>query len=579
MKTLEVEPLTDRRLSVIIVEKEYDDPLLQYENLTGRSQSRSLLELIKKPSIAFSEFLWEICMMHKPDFITEELGMRQKEDLKENAISSLAKKLNVLYYLVDIDEYAKTYLTQTLDEKKELRDKMLKELARLSRRENAFHNNRVGYLIAYAQYLQYEFEEEVKKISGPVRESWIVMGILNHAKEVKKNEVVSIHVSSPNHVEGVEKLLRSLNAEVLHVKVEKKAVSKPLKVEGAESGSQRKSTKLLRPLEYQLVPVIKEEPKKSPYILFFLDTDKHASAFEISIAYDAGFDQVVPYENVSPEDAQRITQDAIFSRKPKDIKHSCFFIGGSDLKKTEEILNTVIHTMTPPFEAPVIIDPHGAYTTAAAIIAKAEHEVNKIGVDGLNDKVVVILAGTGPVGKVSAILCAHLGCKVYITSRTREKAEATAREISKECGIKIEGIQAATQEEVYQAVKDATLIIATGAPGTEIISGETLSKLRERKVIVDVNAVPPMGVSGLKPKDDLKEIAPDMYGIGALIVGDLKYRLEREILADARREGKGVFSYSYALERARRLLEETKAGAPLVSAADIRKTPPIFINP
>lgn len=579
MRTLEIEPLTDKRLNVIIVEKEYDEPIIQDENSNGRSRSKSLLELIKKPSMAFSEFLWEICTMHKPDFITEELGIRQREDLEENAISNLARKLGIPYRLTDIDEYAKAYLMQTLDEKREMRDKVLKELAQLSKRKSDFQNNRIEYLIAYGQYLQYEFEEEMKKISCSIRESWIVMGILDQAKEVKRDKMISVHVCSPSHVEGIAKLLKSLNVEVLHVKIEKKVTSEPAKSEGTAAESQGKS-KNLEPLEFQLVPVIKDNAKKAlPYILFFLDTDKHASAFEICIAYDAGFDKVVPYETVTPEDAQRICQDAIFSRGPKGIKHSCFFIGGSDLKKAEEINKIVTSTMTPPFEAPIIIDPHGAYTTAASIIAKAEQGLSRIGINNLKDKVAVVLAGTGPVGRTSAMLCAQLGFKVYITSRTEEKAKAIAEEISPKTKVKIEGIQAATQEEIYQAIKDAALVICTGSPGTEIISRDTLTKLKGRKVIVDANAVPPLGVSELRPKDDLKEIASGIYGIGALVVGNLKYRLEREILTDAQREGKGVFDYNYALDRAKKLLEETKAESPLVSAEEIRKIPPIFMNP
>jgi len=35
------------------------------------------------------------------------------------------------------------------------------------------------------------------------------------------------------------------------------------------------------------------------------------------MAYDAGFNVVVPYENISTEDAKKIVQDAIFSRDPK----------------------------------------------------------------------------------------------------------------------------------------------------------------------------------------------------------------------------------------------------------------------
>jgi hypothetical protein len=57
-------------------------------------------------------------------------------------------------------------------------------------------------------------------------------------------------------------------------------------------------------------------------------------------------------------------------------------------------------------------------------------------------------------------------------------------------------------------------------------------------------------------KDDMKEIAPGIYGIGALTVGDLKYKLEKEILREARIDGEQVYDYNPALVFARRLLQK-----------------------
>jgi methylene-tetrahydromethanopterin dehydrogenase len=76
------------------------------------------------------------------------------------------------------------------------------------------------------------------------------------------------------------------------------------------------------------------------------------------------------------------------------------------------------------------------------------------------------------------------------------------------------------------------------------------------KVILDINAVPPLGVEGLELKDDMKEIAPGIFGIGALAVGDLKYRLEREILREARLEKEEVYNYNSALLLARKLIKK-----------------------
>ena len=146
-----------------------------------------------------------------------------------------------------------------------------------------------------------------------------------------------------------------------------------------------------------------------------------------------------------------------------------------------------------------------------------------------------------------------------------------------ECGCKIEAEQATNQEEIYKVIKDATIIIATGKAGVELISKETLMKLKGKKIIADINAIPPLGVSELKPKHDLREVAPDVYGIGALAVGELKYNLEQGILIDAKNSAKGLFDYNYAFERARKLLEKEKNKRSLTFAKEI-KSPSLTIN-
>jgi methylene-tetrahydromethanopterin dehydrogenase len=557
--------LTSKKLSVLIIEKEYDERLWEYDNiLTPRTSS--LLKMIERPSVAFGEFFWEMVTRFRPAFITEELGMRDEEEFYETLTARICKERDVPYYPVDIDEYAKVYLGNTVEEKKEFRDKVLRWLSRLSKKDDDETQTKIEYLTAYGQYLQQEFEEEVKNISITVRESWIVMGIINHAKEVEANELMSIHICSPRHVAGTTELLRSLNVDVKSLKIEKTVPTTPQPMSG------RNIAKILESLEIQVAPVIQKEEKKFPNILFFLDTDKHASAFDICLAYDAGFDKVVPYENVGAEEAKTIVQDTIFSRGPKGVKHSCFLIGGSDLTKAENVLQVILESMTPPFETSVIIDPRGAYTTAAAVVAKVEHNAEKVGIPSLQDEKVVILAGTGPVGRVTAKLFAKLGSKVSITSRGQAKAEAIAKEVSEECGFQIEGIQASNQEEVYEGIKDCPVIITTGKAGVELISKETLQKLEGPRLVADINAVPPPGVAGLKPKYDLRKLVADTYGIGALAVGDLKYRLEQEILTDAQTIDKGVFDFNYAFEKARKLLDAERSSFDLSELKSPRLT-------
>ena len=76
------------------------------------------------------------------------------------------------------------------------------------------------------------------------------------------------------------------------------------------------------------------------------------------------------------------------------------------------------------------------------------------------------------------------------------------------------------------------------------------------KIMADINAIPPLGIEGIKLEDDMREIRPGIFGIGALTIGRLKHKVEKEMLKEVRRNGKGTYNYNFALQLARKLLVE-----------------------
>lgn len=555
MKTLEITPLEGKKLRVVIVEKEYSEPFWITEPQSNGTP-KNMLSKIFKPSIAFCSFLEKLVEEVNPDFATEELGNRSISNFNENnVLSQIFKKKEIPFYAADIDENARSYLASLLEEKKQLRDRILNALEESASKKNSTNDIETEYLEAYGQCLQQEIDEAEREAKFSVRESWIVMEILENARKIDKEEITCLHISSPEHVSGVKRLLESVDVEAETIQPTKKLLftEKTSKKEELED--------LLRSMQIQVKPVIKKTTEEAPNMLFFLDTDKRASPFDICMAYDAGFSVVVPYENVNAEDAKRIVQDAIFSRDPKGIKHTCFFIGGKDMEKAEEILKIARDTMFPPFEAATIVDPGGAYTTAAALIAKVEDALTRSKLGNLKDKRCAIF-GTGAIGRVAAILLARLGCDVMIVSPNPDRTDGEeyvanlSSLLRNKYGVNVEGVFAPTPAKKIEVIEKADVILCVSVAGVRIISKEMLSEIKLAKVIADVNAVPPLGVEGMKLEDDMKEIAPGIFGIGALTIGRLKYKLEREILKEARRNGKGtIYNYNYAFQLARKLLK------------------------
>ncbi|MEM3731538.1 MAG: NAD(P)-dependent methylenetetrahydromethanopterin dehydrogenase [Candidatus Bathyarchaeia archaeon] len=555
MKTLEIAPLEGKVLRVIIVEKEYSEPFWITEPINNCTP-KNLFTSVFKPSIAFRSFLEKLIDEVKPDFATEELGNRSITTFnKDNVLIQLFQNKRIPLYPVDIDENARGYLLSLIEEKKQLRDKIIKAMEDLPSKEGDAWSVEEEYLMAYGQCLQQEIEEMEREAKFSVREGWIAMGILENAKKIEKEDVTCLHISSPEHVNGVKKLLESVDVEVETIQPTKKLLFANKKAPTEEIED------LLNSMQIQVKPVIKKTAEEAPNILFFLDTDKRASPFDICMAYDAGFSVVVPYENVTPEDAKRIVQDAIFSRDPKGIKHTCFFIGGKDMEKAEEILKVARESMFPPFQASTIIDPAGAYTTAAAMVAKVEEALTRAKLGNLKDKRCAIF-GTGSIGRVAAILLARLGCEVMIVSPNPERADGEeyvtklADLLRTKYGVEVKGVFAPTPNKKVEVMEKADVIFCASVAGVRIISKEMLNEMKFVKVIADVNAVPPLGVEGMKLEDDMREISPGIFGIGALTIGRLKYKLEREILKEARRNGKGtVYNYNHAFQLARKILK------------------------
>jgi methylene-tetrahydromethanopterin dehydrogenase len=365
-----------------------------------------------------------------------------------------------------------------------------------------------------------------------------------------------LHICSPQHTKGIKQLLESLDAKVETAKLSKKVISA-----NAEMPSPHELEDWLQSMQVQVKPIIGKASENSPYLLFYLDTDVKASPFDICMAYDVGYDAVIPYENVTPEDANLIVQDALLSRGPKGVKHTAFLIGGKNAERAEDVFKAVKDAMFPPFKTSIVVDPAGAYTTAAAMVAKAESAllVSKLG--DLKDKTCAIL-GTGAVGQIAAVLLAKLGCNVMIVSLNpkrvdgKEHAENIARLLAKDHGVQVQGIFAPTPASKIEVLKKADVVMCAGIKGIRLVDKEMLNEVKNIKVLLDINAVPPFGVEGIELKDDMREMMSGIFTIGALTVGNLKHKVEKEILKEARSNGKEVYNYNIALPMARTLLQK-----------------------
>ncbi len=296
-------------------------------------------------------------------------------------------------------------------------------------------------------------------------------------------------------------------------------------------------------------------------VFIFLDTDKHASAFDMITTIDLlPKASILKYENVTAEDAEKIIHDAMFPRGPEGARHTKIFINGHDFEEVKKISERVQKSMFPPFELAVIIDPKGAYTTASAAVAKTLELLSRKNLGSLDGKTVSVLAGTGPVGQTAAKLYASENANIIVTSRSLQKASALAAMVNEELKAnRVKGVEAKTPEEVGKAIEEAEVILSAGAAGMQLLPATVLKEFGKKcRVVVDINAIPPLGVESLEAEADGQQIGSNVFGVGALAVGKLKNKVEAELILKAAEESKGLFDYRTAYEIAKKLVLETK---------------------
>ena len=259
-------------------------------------------------------------------------------------------------------------------------------------------------------------------------------------------------------------------------------------------------------------------------VLVQLDPDQHPSVFDRVVAVDSGADELFAYGGVKPEQVRDLVHGAIFTRGPKDLKRTAIFVGGSNVQASEAIFNQLLPAMVPQFglRVSVMLDPNGSNTTAAAAVRSVTKQMDVKG------KKILLLAGTGPVGQRCAFLLAGLGAIVIISSRTREKADAVLQEVAKRGVDKalLHAMQVANHAELEKALEGCEVVISTGAAGVCLLPAEVRRKFVGLKAVVDLNAVPPMGIEGVEVMDK-GTMRDGVICFGAIGVGDLKMKVHR----------------------------------------------------
>jgi methylene-tetrahydromethanopterin dehydrogenase len=289
-------------------------------------------------------------------------------------------------------------------------------------------------------------------------------------------------------------------------------------------------------------------------ILHMLSTLKHMSPFDVNMALDAGFDEVAVYTNVSAEEVTALVQDAMFSRAPAAALRTGVFFAGRDAVLALDMLELAKKALIKPFEVSLFADPYGSFTTAGAMVACVEKILRAEKQRELKGLKIVIYGATGVVGYSAAVIAALEGAEVTVVGYSGiDRVRKLAEEMQKRFSINVMPADGSSPEQVRALLLDHEVALCAARAGIKVLSREDIEAANNLLIAADVNAVPPLGVEGCGLHDNGSVISSHgALGIGALAIGDIKYKTESGLFKQMATSDKPLcldFRQAFALAR------------------------------
>jgi methylene-tetrahydromethanopterin dehydrogenase len=166
------------------------------------------------------------------------------------------------------------------------------------------------------------------------------------------------------------------------------------------------------------------------------------------------------------------------------------------------------------------------------MMAKVEQHLTKNFGGDLTGRRVSVFGATGPVGGCTALIAAKYGAEVQMVShRSMVDVKAKVDSYNTRYGVNIVAVDGASDAAKIEVLKNTDIALCAAAAGVQVLSLAQMAHAKDLKVVADVNAVPPSGAEGVDMFADGVAIAgTNAFGIGALAIGNLKYKTQHHLL-------------------------------------------------
>jgi methylene-tetrahydromethanopterin dehydrogenase len=166
------------------------------------------------------------------------------------------------------------------------------------------------------------------------------------------------------------------------------------------------------------------------------------------------------------------------------------------------------------------------------MMAKVEQQLAKNFGGDLTGRRVSVFGATGPVGGCAAVIAAQYGASVQMVShRSMADVQAKAEAYHARYGVNVEVVDGSSDALKAELLKHTEIALCAAAAGVQILSLAQMAQAKDLKIVADVNAVPPAGAEGVDVFADGVAIAgTSAFGIGALAIGNVKYKTQHQLL-------------------------------------------------
>jgi hypothetical protein len=259
----------------------------------------------------------------------------------------------------------------------------------------------------------------------------------------------------------------------------------------------------------------------TPKILIQLDTDPQVSTFDGVVAIDAEVDHLFRHGQVEPSNVRELVHGAMFTRGGEALKNTAIFVGGSNVLAGEKVFAAVRDSFFGSVRVSMMIDSGGCNTTATAAVLSAAAHIPLEGTTAL------VLAATGPVGARISRLLARRGTRVRVASRKLDRAKETCDQIVSQIpDAKLDAVAITSEAALSSALENVPLVFSAGAAGIQLLRRSLREAADDLRVVIDLNAVPPLGVEGIAVDDRAKTYGQAIC-YGAIGIGGLKLKIHK----------------------------------------------------